>query len=81
MHYTPSRSQTGIRKNQLAARWGISDRTLDRWEAAGIGPPGRFRIRNVVLYDLDLADRWWAARIAAATGDRKAETAAAPVAA
>lgn len=63
MKATASLPRTGIRRNQLAARWGISERTLIRWDADGEGPPGKIKIRNTVLYDCEAADRWWAERM------------------
>lgn len=54
-----------IRRNQLAALFNVSERTLIRWDADGCGPPGRVRIGRTVLYDRQQAERWWRERSAA----------------
>ena len=47
-----------FRRTELAKRLGVSERTLDRWAADGLGPPGRFKVGATVLYDADPAERW-----------------------
>jgi DNA-binding transcriptional MerR regulator len=46
-----------VEKKELAAEFGNSPRTLDRWDALGIGPP-RTRIGRKVYYRRSSALRW-----------------------
>src|SRR3981189_1021662 len=48
-------------KEELAAELGRNMRTLDRWEALGIGPP-RTIIGRTVLYRRTSTQRWLAAQ-------------------
>ena len=43
--------RTYIRRDRLASALQISERTLARWDACGMGPP-RIRIRRCTLYDV-----------------------------
>ena len=43
---------THFHQSQLAARWGVSEGTLERWRCEGIGPkflklPGRVLYRQI----------------------------------
>lgn len=57
MHLTPQ---------QLAARWQISEKTLERWRRRGIGP-GFLRVVGRVLYPLDQVEACEAQGLAAPT--------------
>jgi excisionase family DNA binding protein len=46
---------------ELAAALGRNKRTLDRWDALGIGPP-RTRVGRTVLYRRSSVDKWLAAQ-------------------
>jgi len=46
---------------ELAAELGRNPRTLDRWEALGIGPP-RTRVGRTVLYRRSSLEKWIAAQ-------------------
>ena len=46
-------------KPRLAAALGLSERTLDRWEARRIGPP-KIKVGRLVLYDLARVPEWLA---------------------
>jgi hypothetical protein len=48
-------------KNELAAEINKTQRTLDRWEALGIGPP-RTIIGRTVLYRRTSTQKWLAAQ-------------------
>lgn len=64
LQHTPL-PRLGIRRHELAALIGVSERTLIRWDADGRGPPGRVKIRNTILYDREAAERWWAEQVGA----------------
>lgn len=49
-----------LNQAQLAARWGVSQATLERWRSKGIGPvflklPGRviYRIEDIESYEAE----------------------------
>ncbi|MGE3806580.1 MAG: helix-turn-helix transcriptional regulator [Gemmataceae bacterium] len=51
-------SDTRISQQQLAERWGLSPKTLERWRVQGIGPvyirlPGRvvYRLEDIEAYE------------------------------
>jgi predicted site-specific integrase-resolvase len=53
-------SDTRLSQQQLAERWGLSPKTLERWRVQGIGPvyirlPGRvvYRLEDVEAYERD----------------------------
>jgi hypothetical protein len=48
-------------KEELAAELGRNMRTLDRWEALGIGPPRTF-VGRKILYRRMSVQRWLAAQ-------------------
>ena len=50
-----------LTKEALAAELGRNPRTLDRWEALGIGPP-RTLVGRKILYRRMIVQRWLAAQ-------------------
>ena len=50
-----------LTKEELAAELRRNPRTLDRWEALGVGPP-RTRVGRQVLYRRASVERWLAAQ-------------------
>jgi hypothetical protein len=50
-----------LTKKELAAELQRNERTLDRWDALGTGPP-RTRIGRKVLYRRTSAKKWLAAQ-------------------
>jgi DNA-binding transcriptional MerR regulator len=46
---------------ELAAELKLNKRTLDRWDALGIGPP-RTRVGRTVLYRRGSVQKWLAAQ-------------------
>lgn len=48
----PLMSGQYLREDELAARWGISPRTLEKWRAEGQGP-AYHRIGKSILYAPD----------------------------
>jgi phage terminase Nu1 subunit (DNA packaging protein) len=50
-----------LTKQELAAELGREMRTLDRWDALGIGPP-RTRVGRKVLYRRASVQKWLAAQ-------------------
>ena len=46
---------------ELAAELGRNKRTLDRWDALGMGPP-RTRVGRTVLYRRSSVQKWLAAQ-------------------
>jgi phage terminase Nu1 subunit (DNA packaging protein) len=50
-----------LTKEELASELGPKMRTLDRWDALGIGPP-RTRVGRKVLYRRASVQRWLAAQ-------------------
>ncbi|MFZ1414935.1 MAG: helix-turn-helix domain-containing protein [Defluviicoccus sp.] len=58
-----------LRPNELAARWRISPRTLERWRWIGAGP--RFlKVSGRVLYRIEDIEVFEAAHIRSRTEDR-----------
>jgi hypothetical protein len=53
-------------KEELAKELNKTPRTLDRWDALGIGPP-RTRVGRKVLYRRTSVQRWLAAQEQSAT--------------
>ncbi len=51
------------RKIALANSLGMTLRTLERMEAEGRGPPGRFTIGRTVLYEAEAVQRWLRERV------------------
>lgn len=50
-----------IRREQLAQMFGLSSRTIGRWEALRIGPP-RVCIGRTILYNMQSVREWLASR-------------------
>jgi hypothetical protein len=50
-----------LTKEQLASELGRNPRTIDRWEALGIGPP-RTSVGRKILYRRTSVQRWLAAQ-------------------
>jgi phage terminase Nu1 subunit (DNA packaging protein) len=50
-----------VRRQRLAKLLGVTDRTLARWNARGIGP-AKITIGKTVLFDLTKLPDWLAAR-------------------
>ena len=48
-----------LRREQLAQQFGLSPRTIDRWEALRIGPP-RVCVGRTVLYQIKSVREWLA---------------------
>jgi hypothetical protein len=57
-----------LTKQELAAELGRNMRTLDRWEALGIGPP-RTLVGRKILYRRMSVQRWLAAQENHSTGN------------
>jgi hypothetical protein len=55
-------------KEELAAELGRNMRTLDRWEALGIGPPRTF-VGRKILYRRMSVQKWLAAQENHSTGN------------
>jgi predicted DNA-binding transcriptional regulator AlpA len=66
--------QRALRRNQVAATLGISERTLERMEARGDAPDGRFKLSEsenaTVLYERTAFEAWLKRR--AGGGDARA---------
>jgi hypothetical protein len=56
-----------LTKQELACELGREMRTLDRWDALGIGPP-RTRVGRTILYRRASVERWLAAQEYCAQG-------------
>jgi hypothetical protein len=50
-----------VRQQRLATILGVTERTLARWNARGIGPP-KITMGKTVLFDLAKVPDWLAAR-------------------
>ena len=46
-----------LRREQLAQQFGLSPRTIDRWEALRKGPP-RVCVGRTILYRIDAVREW-----------------------
>jgi predicted DNA-binding transcriptional regulator AlpA len=46
-----------LRREELARQFGLSTRTIDRWEALRIGPP-RVHIGRTILYNVESVREW-----------------------
>lgn len=54
-----TKADAQLRESQLAARWGVTTRTLQNWRAAGKGPPFldlgintiRYRLEDIEAYE------------------------------
>lgn len=65
-------SATHLNQNELAARWGISHRTLERWRWAGEGP--RFvKLGGRVVYRLPDVEYFEQAMSCSSTTDKPAK--------
>ena len=56
-----------LTKEELAAELRRNPRTLDRWDALGVGPP-RTRVGRQVLYRRASVQKWLAAQEQSAVG-------------
>lgn len=50
-----------LRREELARQFGLSPRTIDRWEALRIGPP-RVCIGRTILYQIQSVREWLISR-------------------
>jgi predicted DNA-binding transcriptional regulator AlpA len=50
-----------LRREQLAQLFGLSPRTIDRWEALRIGPP-RVCVGRTILYNIESVREWLRSR-------------------
>jgi predicted DNA-binding transcriptional regulator AlpA len=50
-----------LRREELAKQFGLSPRTIDRWEALRIGPP-RVSIGRTILYNIQSVREWLLSR-------------------
>lgn len=48
-----------LRREELAEQFGLSPRTIDRWEALRKGPP-RVAIGRTILYNIESVRQWLA---------------------
>lgn len=55
-------------RRQVAARTGISERTLEKWAETGGGPPF-VKLDRKVLYAADDIDAWLESRMVASTAE------------
>src|ERR1700731_760187 len=46
-----------LRREELAQQFGLSPRTIDRWEAQRKGPP-RVHVGRTILYHVDSVRQW-----------------------
>lgn len=49
-----------LRREELAEQFGLSTRTIDRWEALRQGPP-RITVGRTILYNIDTVRDWLSA--------------------
>ncbi|MCA7902613.1 helix-turn-helix domain-containing protein [Burkholderia cepacia] len=66
-------------RRQLAARWGVSEATLERWRSDGIGPRYLKLVGTVVYRHVDVEAFEEASARAATPGKRKPRPQTAPV--
>jgi predicted DNA-binding transcriptional regulator AlpA len=59
-----------LRREQLAQLFGLSPRTIDRWEALRIGPP-RVCVGRTILYNIQSVREWLLSREQQAFTPRK----------
>ena len=50
-----------LRREELARQFGLSSRTIDRWEALRIGPP-RVCVGRTILYQIQSVREWLISR-------------------
>jgi predicted DNA-binding transcriptional regulator AlpA len=50
-----------LRREELAKQFGLSPRTIDRWEALRIGPP-RTSVGRTILYSVQSVREWLLSR-------------------
>ena len=50
-----------LRREELAEQFGLSPRTIDRWEALRKGPP-RVCVGRTILYNVDSVREWLRSR-------------------
>src|SRR5580658_8558223 len=55
-----------LRREELAEQFGLSPRTIDRWEALRIGPP-RVCVGRTILFNLESVRQWLLSREQQAT--------------
>jgi len=46
-----------LRREELAQQFGLSPRTIDRWEALRMGPP-RVSVGRTILYNIQSVREW-----------------------
>ena len=49
-----------LRREELAQQFGLSTRTIDRWEARRQGPP-RITVGRTILYNIESVREWLSA--------------------
>jgi predicted DNA-binding transcriptional regulator AlpA len=54
---TPLLLEGFLRREELAQQFGLSPRTIDRWEALRIGPP-RISVGRTILYSIQSVQEW-----------------------
>ena len=59
-----------LRREELAEQFGLSPRTIDRWEALRKGPP-RVCVGRTILYRIDAVCEWLVSREQQALPARK----------
>lgn len=58
----PDRTPIYLRQYELALRWRISPRTVEKWRQTGVGPR-HLRVRGRVLYALSDVEAYEAASL------------------
>lgn len=64
-----------LNQKQLAARWGVSEATLERWRSEGIGPKFLKLCARVLYRQVDI-EAYEASRLATSTKRRGARVGA-----
>lgn len=57
-NYAQSQSKARLRQRELAERWGLSPRSLEKWRTLGIGPAYikvggavRYRLEDIIAFE------------------------------
>ncbi len=58
----PDRTPIYLRQHELAFRWRVSPRTVEKWRQTGVGPR-HLRLRGRVLYELSEIEAYEAASL------------------